>query len=78
MNINEAQSIRLEKGSIEFKNYFKQTPVPLKIYVDFECNLESVERYDGSYSKKYQIAFLLVLLTSLLSWWWIYQTSSCF
>ena len=31
------QSIRLEKGAIKFKNYFKQMPVPFKIYANFEC-----------------------------------------
>ena len=54
LNINGAQSVRLEKGTIEFKNYFKQIPVPFKIYADFECNLKSVESYEGFYSKKYQ------------------------
>ena len=54
MSINGAQSVRLEKGTIEFKNYFKQIPVPFKIYADFECNLKSVESYEGFYSKKYQ------------------------
>ena len=54
LSINGAQSVRLEKGTIEFKNYFKQIPVPFKVYADFECNLESVESYEGSYSKKYQ------------------------
>ena len=39
---------------IELKNYFKQIPVPFKIYADFECNLENVESYEGSYLKKYQ------------------------
>ena len=29
-------------------------PVPFKIYANFDCNLESVESYEGSYSKKYQ------------------------
>ena len=29
-------------------------PVPFKIYAHFECNLKSVESYEGSYSKKYQ------------------------
>ena len=53
LNINGAQSVRLEKGTIEFKNYFKQIPVPFKIYTDFECNLKSVENYGGSW-KKYQ------------------------
>ena len=33
---------------------FKQIPVPSKIYADFECNLTSVESYEGSYTKKYQ------------------------
>ena len=54
LSINDAQSVRLEKGTIEFKKYFKQKPVPFKIYADFECNLKSVESYEGSYSKKYQ------------------------
>ena len=54
LNINGAQSTRLEKGTIKFKSYFKQIPVPFKIYADFECNLESVESYESSYSKNYQ------------------------
>ena len=54
LSINGTQSVRLEKGTIEFKNYFKQIPVPFKIYADFECNLENVESYEGSYLKKYQ------------------------
>ena len=45
LSINGAQSVRLEKGAIELKNYFKQIPVPFKIYADFECNLKSVESY---------------------------------
>ena len=40
LNISGQQSINLEKGTIEFKNYFKQLPVPYKIYADFECNFE--------------------------------------
>ena len=54
LSINGAQSVRLEKGTIEFKNYFKQIPVPFKIYTDFECNLKSVKSYEGFCSKKYQ------------------------
>ena len=54
LSINSAQSVRLKKGTIEFKNYFKQIPVPFKVYFDFECNLEGVENYEGSYTKKYQ------------------------
>ena len=52
LNINGAQSIRLEKGTIKFNNYFKQIPVPFKIYADFECNLRGVESYEGSYTQK--------------------------
>ena len=51
LSINGKQSVKLEKGIIEFENYFKQIPVPFKIYADFECNLKSVENYEGSYSK---------------------------
>ena len=29
-------------------------PVPFKVYANFECNLEIVESYEGSYSNKYQ------------------------
>ena len=53
LSINGQQSINLEKGTIEFKNYFKQLRVPFKIYADFECNLKNVECYEGSYTKKY-------------------------
>ena len=52
LSINGAQPVDLEKGMIEFKNYFKQLPVPFKIYADFECNLRDVEIYEGSYTKK--------------------------
>ena len=54
LSINGRQSLKLEKGIIEFKNYFKQIPVPFKIYADFECNLRGVKSYVGSYTKKYQ------------------------
>ena len=54
LSINGKQSVKLEKGIIKFENYFKQIPVPFKIYADFECNLKSVECNEGSYTKKYQ------------------------
>ena len=54
LSINGTQSVRLGKGKIQFKNYFKQILVLFKIYADFKCNLKSVESYEGSYSKKYQ------------------------
>ena len=54
LSINGAQSVRLEKLIIEFKHYSKQMLVPFKIYADLKCNLEGVESYEGSYSKRYQ------------------------
>ena len=60
-SINGAQSVILKTGKIKFKNYFKQLPVPFKIYADFECNLESGKSYEGSFS----ITFLVVLLKNL-------------
>ena len=47
LSINRVQSVKVEKGTIEFENYFKQIPVPFKIYADFECNLKGVESYEG-------------------------------
>ena len=54
LSINGKQSLKLEEGIIKFENYFKQIPVSFKIYTDFECNLRSVESYEGSCTKKYQ------------------------
>ena len=65
--INGKQSVKLEKGTIEFENYFIQIPVPFKIYADFECNLEGVESHEGSYTKNMKITFLVVLLTKLFA-----------
>ena len=66
LSINGKQSVKLEEGIIEFENYFKQIPVPFKIYADFECNLRGAESYEASYTKNIKITFLLVLLTKLL------------
>ena len=52
LSINGKQSVKLEEGIIKFENYFKQIPVPFKIYADFECNLRGVESYKGLYTKK--------------------------
>ena len=35
--INGKQNVKLKSTSISFKNYFKQLPVPFKVYADFEC-----------------------------------------
>ena len=53
LSINGVQSVKSGKGTIEFKNYFKQIAAPFKIYADFERNLKSVEINEG-YSKKCQ------------------------
>ena len=66
LSINVAQSVTSEKGKIKFNYYFKKIPVPFKIYADFECKLQIVGSYKGSYSKTIKIAFLVVLLTNLL------------
>ena len=55
--INGKQSVKLKSGSNSFKNYFKQLPVPFKIYVNFECILKgakSSDKNNGSYTEKYQ------------------------
>ena len=65
LSINGAQSVRLEKGTIEFKIYFKQIPVPFKIYADFECNLKNVECYEGTYTKNIMSMFPVVMLIKL-------------
>ena len=64
-SINGAPSVRLGKGTIEFRNYFKKILVPFKIYADFEGSLKSFESYGGSYSKNIKIKFLVVLQTYL-------------
>ena len=43
LSINRAQSVKLVKGIIEFKNYCRQIHCQFKIYYDFECNFEWVE-----------------------------------
>ena len=64
--INGKQNVKLGKGSISFKNYSKQLPVPFKIYADFECILSAIpskelvikrkssDKNNGSYTEKYQ------------------------
>ena len=65
LSISGQQSINLEKGSIELKNYFKQLPVPFKIYADFECNLKNVECYEGTYTKNIMSMFPVAMLIKL-------------
>ena len=65
LSISGKQSVKIAKGTIEFENYFKQMPVPFKVYADFQCNLEGFESYEGSYTKN--ITFLVFLLTMLFA-----------
>ena len=65
--INGKQSVKLESGFISFKNYFKQLPVPFKIYADIERILEKVVGdieciSNSSHTRKHQIMLLTVLL----------------
>ena len=67
LSINGQQSVNLEEGIIEFKNYFKQLPVPFKIYADFECKVRDIEIYEDSYTKNIMNMFLVVLLIKLFA-----------
>ena len=66
LSIDDTQSVGLQKGTTEFKNYFKEIPVPFNIYADFEHNLENVESYQGFYSKKYQDHILCIFANKLV------------
>ena len=66
LSIDDTQSVGLQKGTTEFKNYFKEIPVPFNIYADFEHNLEKVESYQGFYSKKYQDHILCIFANKLV------------
>ena len=56
--IHGKQDVKLKSDSISFKNYFKQLPVPFKIYADSECILKRVEcdsiKNNSSYTEKDQ------------------------
>ena len=54
LSIKDKQSPKLEKGTVEFKNYFKQIPVSFKIFANLYCDLRGGECYEGCYTKKYQ------------------------
>ena len=63
------QSVKLKSGSISFKNYFKQLPVPFKISADFEClptGVKNNDKSNGSYTQKIsRPTFLAVSLINL-------------
>ena len=63
LSIAGPQSVRLEKGTIGFKNHFKQIPVPFKIYADFECRV--LKFMKDHTQRNIKTTILLVLLTKL-------------
>ena len=67
LSINGKQSVKVQEGTIDFENCFKQIPVLFKIYADFECNLEGVESYEDSYTKNIKITVLVALLIQLFA-----------
>ena len=54
LSINGEQSVKLEEGITKFENYFKQIPVPFKMYADLECNFKKFKCNEGYYTEKYQ------------------------
>ena len=66
LSINvEVKSVIIEEGIIKFENYFKQKPVPFKIYAHFECNFKKVKCNEGSYIENIKTIFLVVSLIKL-------------
>ena len=63
LSINGKQSVKLEEGTIEFENHFKQIPVPFKIYADFECRV--LKFMKDHTQRNIKTTILLVLLTKL-------------
>ena len=52
--IKDFNKCMLKSGFLEFKNYSRQIPAPLKIYADFECILKSVKSNEGFCKEKYE------------------------
>ena len=66
--INSKQSVKLKSDSVSFKNYFKQLPVPFKIYADFEYILKRVRvviKIMTHTQKNIKITFLAVFIRKL-------------
>ena len=69
MIINGKQDVNSKSGSISFKIYSKELPVPFKIYADFECILKKLSviplKIIVHTQKNINHIFLVVLLTKL-------------
>ena len=46
LEINGKQGVKLENGTIKFKNYFKQMAVPFKLYSNFESLFKKLQIND--------------------------------
>ena len=51
---NDTQAVKYETGTIKFKNFNKQIPIPFKIYADSECLLKRINVNKSGYTKLYQ------------------------
>ena len=54
LSINDTQAVKYETGTIKFKNFNKQIPIPFISYADSECSLKTVDINKGQYTKLYQ------------------------
>ena len=52
--INATQAVKCETGTIKFKHFDKQIPIPFKIYADIECLLKTINVKLGKHTKVYQ------------------------
>ena len=52
--INDTQAVKYETGTIKFKDFNKQIPMPFKIFADSECLLKRISVNKGGYTKLYQ------------------------
>ena len=65
LSINGVQSVRVEIGTIEFKKYFIQIPVPFKIMLILGVIQKALKVMKVLTQKSIKITFLVVLLTNL-------------
>ena len=78
LSINGAQSVKLEKGTIDFKNCFKKKQSHL-VFLLILCLIYTLLKFmKGSTQKNIKITFFVVLLTSLFVLRINLPTNSCF
>ena len=63
--ISGAQSVRFEKGTINFRNYFKEIPVHLKFMLILSVIHNTLKIIKVLTQKHIKITFLVALFTSL-------------